>query len=138
MRLTLRFGLLAVLALAAPAAAQSADSHLEAGHAAMGAEQWADAESHFEAAYLSAGAEAQDSIAFFQAFSVYKQGEAVARANAAGSAEQARIALAHFERALPVLQRTTRPQRSAIEQGIRMYIQNQRMIIDLLESRSPG
>jgi hypothetical protein len=130
--LTTLFLAVALTFLAKPSAAQAtAQESLMAGQAAVSDERWIEAEALFQSAYDAAAGAARDTIAFWQGFAAYKQGETIARSNTAGRVEVAGAAHDHFVRALLFIQESAHPQRRAVENAIGRYIENQRRIMEV-------
>jgi tetratricopeptide (TPR) repeat protein len=92
-------------------------------------ENWADAATLLSSAHEYATGPLRSDISFFWGFSVYKQGEAIARTNAQGSAQQAQRALDFFRRAVPLLESSQHAQARQVLDGARQYIDNQEAII---------
>jgi tetratricopeptide (TPR) repeat protein len=68
-------------------------------------------------------------IGFFWGFSLYRQGEAIAKANTQGSAARAREALKFFQQALPLLQASNHQNAAQVAGASQQYIANQEAII---------
>ncbi|MBA4158776.1 MAG: tetratricopeptide repeat protein [Gemmatimonadetes bacterium] len=97
--------------------------------APLRAERWSEAETLLAMAHGYAAGTTRSDIAFYWGVSLYRQAEAIARANTQGRAADARRALAIFERALPRLQESNNPGAAQVVGAAREYIANQQAII---------
>jgi tetratricopeptide (TPR) repeat protein len=98
-------------------------------------ERWAEAASLLETAHGYAGGQLRSDISFFWGLSLYRQGEAIARANTQGRPDPARRALTFFQQAVSRLQASNNPQASQIVSAARQYIENQEAIIQAARGR---
>jgi hypothetical protein len=122
--------LVGMFSFAHPASGQELTGpHGEAGMAAMEEGRFAAAESHFAAGYEAADAESRGMFAFFRGFAVFRQGDQLARSNSEGRVEEAREALSHFERALPMVLDSGHRDEEVLARALRQYIDNQHAII---------
>jgi len=99
------------------------------GAESVRSENWAEAASTLSSAHEYATGNLRSDIAFFWGFSIYKQGETIARANTQGNAQQAQRALDFFQRALPLLEGSQHAQAQQVIGGARQYVDNQQAII---------
>jgi tetratricopeptide (TPR) repeat protein len=99
------------------------------GAQAIQASNWPDAATTLQTAHEFASGTLRSDIAFYWGYAVYKQGEAIARANGQGDAGQARRALEFFQTAVPILQGSQHAQAAEVLGGARQYIDNQEAII---------
>lgn len=109
--------------------AEAAKIFLGLGGDAMKANRFADAADLFRLADQYGGSDVKSQAAFFQGYALYKQGEAIAKANSSGSAAKARQALGFFQRAIPLLERSGHAQSGQVAGAARQYIENQQAII---------
>ena len=93
------------------------------------AERWDDAAAALSAAHEYASGSLRNDVSFYWGFSVYKQGETIARANTQGNVQQARRALEFFQQAVPLLEASSHAQAGAVLSGARQYIENQQAIV---------
>jgi tetratricopeptide (TPR) repeat protein len=97
--------------------------------------QFAEAARLFEMAHgYAAGAQRSDA-SFFWAFALFRQGDAIARANTQGNAARAREALNFFERALPLARASNHASAAQVITASEQYIANQRAIIEAARGR---
>ena len=80
--------------------------------------RWAEAGDLLESATRYAAASVRPQVVFYHGYVLYKQGEAIAKANTSASAAPAREALSLFQRALPLLQQGESPQKQQMLQVI--------------------
>ncbi|MQA92425.1 MAG: tetratricopeptide repeat protein [Gemmatimonas sp.] len=99
------------------------------GARAIEAENFAEAASVLEPAHNYAAADGRSDIAFYWGYALYKQGEAIARANTQGNAEQAERALEFFRDAIPRLESSNHGQAAQVLDGAQQYITNQEAVI---------
>jgi tetratricopeptide (TPR) repeat protein len=98
-------------------------------------ERWSEAESLLGMAQGYATGNLRSEISFFRGFALYRQGEAIARANTQGRPDAARRALAFFQQAIPHLQASQNAQAGTVLSGARQYIDNQEAIIAAARGR---
>ena len=91
--------------------------------------RFAEAESLFEQSAQYADAELKPQATFFQGYMLFRQGDAIARANSTGALAEARQALDFFQRAKPLLESGTNPQKAQIVAGVDQYIAHQQAVI---------
>jgi tetratricopeptide (TPR) repeat protein len=99
------------------------------GARSIQSEDFAEAVTVLEPAYQYAAADRRSDISFFWGYALYKQGEAIARANQQGNAQQAQRALEYFRASLPRLEASSHAQASTVINGAQQYIANQEAII---------
>jgi tetratricopeptide (TPR) repeat protein len=99
------------------------------GTDALNAQRFAEAEGLLETAARYAAADVRSQIVFFQGLALYRQGETVAKANGQGAVAPARRALEFFQRAQPLVQAGSNPQKAAVLSAIEQYVANQEAII---------
>jgi tetratricopeptide (TPR) repeat protein len=99
------------------------------GNKSMQATRFAEAEGLFERAANYASGDLRAQIVFFQGFMIFRQGDAIARANGQGNVGPAREALALFRRARPLVQAGAHASKAQVLQQIDEYIANQEAII---------
>ncbi len=73
--------------------------------------------------------EQRSNISFYWGYALYKQGEAIAKANTQGNVGDARRALALFQRALPLVSASNNADAAQVADAARQYIANQEAII---------
>ena len=95
----------------------------------MNDQRFGDAASLFELAAQHGDAQIKPQALFLQGFMLFRQGDAIARANAQGQAGPAREALQLFQAARPLVEAGENPSKAQVLQGIDQYIANQEAII---------
>ncbi len=90
---------------------------------------YAEAERLLDVARGYASGALRNQISFFQGFSIYRQGEAIARANTQGNVQQAQRAIEMFRRAIPLVEGSGHAQAGQVADAARQYIENQEAII---------
>ena len=103
------------------------------GAESIRAERWDDAAATFSAAHDYASGDLRNNISFYWGFSIYKQGETIARANTQGNVQPAQRALEFFQRAVPLLEASSHAQSATVLTGARQYIENQQAIIQAVQ-----
>jgi tetratricopeptide (TPR) repeat protein len=98
-------------------------------------ERWSEAENLLQLAHGYASGQQRSEISFYWGLSLYRQGEAIARANTQGRADPARRALQFFQQAVPRLQASNNPQAAQVLSAARQYIENQEAIIQAARGR---
>jgi tetratricopeptide (TPR) repeat protein len=115
---------------------QVAQVFLAMGTDALRASQFAEATRLLEESARFAEGQARNQALYWQSVALFRQGDAIARANAqTGSAARAREALGFFERALAQARASGVPQAGEIINASEQYIANQRAIIDAARGR---
>lgn len=99
------------------------------GAQAFQANNFADAASMLSLAHPYATGELRSNVSFLWAFSLFRQGEAIARANTQGRAADAERALEFFRRALPLAEQSSNAQAGQVRDALQQYIANQEAII---------
>lgn len=92
------------------------------GAAALQAEQWSEAADYFSTAHTRMEASERDEAAFFWGYSLYKQGEALARENTRGDMDVHRQVLTVMEQARSVLELSRHPMRERVLEAIKAYM----------------
>mgnify|MGYP006203458779 CR=1 FL=1 len=99
------------------------------GAQAFQANNFAEAASILSTAHNYATGDVRANVAFLWAFSLFRQGETIARANTQGGAADAQRALDFFNRALPLARQSSNPQAAQVISALEQYIANQEAII---------
>lgn len=99
------------------------------GSQAINANNFDEAVSTLSLAHEYAEGQQRNQISFFWGYSLYKQAEAIARANTQGDAGQARRALEIFQRVTPLVQGSGHNDAAAVLQATQQYVENQEAII---------
>lgn len=102
---------------------------LSLGNQAFQANRFQEAEQTLAMAVQYATPETRGTALFLQGFSVFRQGEAIARANTQGNVAQARRALEFFRRAEPLVRQGQHAAREQTLSAIQQFIENQTAII---------
>jgi tetratricopeptide (TPR) repeat protein len=102
---------------------------LRMGSEALNANRFQEAETTLALAQQYASGEMRAQVSFLQGFAVYRQAEAIARANTRGDVAQARRAVALFQRAEPLVRAGQHAQRDQVLGAIQQYLDNQQAII---------
>lgn len=102
---------------------------LSIGSEALNRNDFAEAADLFSMAYEYAEGSARNNISFYWGYSIYKQAEAIAKANTQGNVADARRALALFQRVLPLVNASTHADAATVADAARQYIANQEAII---------
>jgi tetratricopeptide (TPR) repeat protein len=97
--------------------------------------RFSEAASLLEIAQNYAAGNTRNQVNFFLGYSLYRQGEATAKANTQGTAADAERALGFFRRALPLLQATNHSNAPQVLQAAQQYIENQEAIIRAARGR---
>jgi tetratricopeptide (TPR) repeat protein len=87
-------------------------------------ENWADAATILSSAHEYASGDLRSDISFFWGFALYRQGEAIGRANQQGAVQPAQRALEFFRRALPLVQSSRHAQAAQVTAGAQEWIAN--------------
>lgn len=112
-----------------------AQAILQMASAPLQAERWQEAQSLLQTAQQYATGETRDQVNFFLGYAIYKQAEAIARANTQGQAAQAQRALQLFQQALQPLQNSNDARARQVLDAARQYIENQQAIIQAARGR---
>jgi len=93
------------------------------------ANNFADAASILSVAHQYATGQLRSDVAFVWSFALFRQGEAIARANTQGRAADAQRALEFFNQALPLARSSSNNQAAQVVSALEQYIANQEAII---------
>lgn len=99
------------------------------GANAFQANNFSEAASSLALAAQYATGDLRSNVNFLWAFSLFRQGEAIARANTQGRAADAQRAMEFFNRALPLAQQSSNAQAGQVVDALNQYIANQQAII---------
>lgn len=99
------------------------------GGDALKANRFNEASDVLEMAARYASGSMTSDISFFRGYALYKQAEAIAKANTQGSAAEARRALPMFQRALELVRSSSHASAAQVAQAAQQYIENQEAII---------
>lgn len=102
---------------------------LRLGNEAVQAGRFQEAESTLALATQYGTGETRGTATFLHGFAVYRQADAIARANTQGNVARAREALQLFRRAEPLIRAGQNPAREQVLNAIQQYIENQEAII---------
>jgi tetratricopeptide (TPR) repeat protein len=102
---------------------------LRMGSEALNANRFQEAETTLALAQQYATGEMRGQVSFLQGFAIYRQAEAIARANTQGNVAQARRAVGLFQRAEPLVRAGQHAQRDQVLGAIQQYLDNQQAII---------
>lgn len=99
------------------------------------ANNYTEAANLLSMAHQYASGAMRNQISFFWGFSLYRQAEAIARANTQGNVAQARRAIELFQRSIPLVQGSGHEQAAQVVGAARQYIENQEAIIRAARGR---
>ncbi|HEV2129535.1 MAG TPA: tetratricopeptide repeat protein [Longimicrobiaceae bacterium] len=99
------------------------------------ANNYTEAANLLSMAHQYASGAMRNQISFFWGFSLYRQAEAIARANTQGNVAQARRAIELFQRSIPLVQGSGHEQAGQVVGAARQYIENQEAIIRAARGR---
>jgi tetratricopeptide (TPR) repeat protein len=93
------------------------------------ANNFSEAAGLLESAHGYAAGSLRNEVSFFWGYSLYKQGEDIAKANTQGNVQRAQQALRFFQQALPLVRGSNHASAAQVAGAAQQYIENQEAII---------